>query len=159
MDAAAELGRNPVSKHQIQPEYGDEQADAGRVCRTRLARPNSRRERGQGNIRFPSTGHHEQDWQPYPVDPYSCYMCDHTCIQYSAMYPYTLRVYSIVCCCCCPNERRAAAERSEPFSETLRVHSTERTGWEEGERVDRLRPERHPGVWHNGGLESDGVKG
>ena len=23
MDAAAELGRNPVSKHQIQPEYGD----------------------------------------------------------------------------------------------------------------------------------------
>ena len=30
MDAAAELGRNPVSKHQIQPEYGDEQADTGR---------------------------------------------------------------------------------------------------------------------------------
>ena len=31
-------------------------------------------------------------------------------------------------------------------------------GWE-GERVDRLCTERHPGVWHNGGLESDGVKG
>ena len=30
MDAAAELGRNPVSKHQIQPEDGDEQADTGR---------------------------------------------------------------------------------------------------------------------------------
>ena len=28
MDTAAELGKNPVSKHQIQPEYGDEQADA-----------------------------------------------------------------------------------------------------------------------------------
>ena len=41
MDATAELGRNPVSKHQIQPEYGDEQADAGRDCRTRLARSNS----------------------------------------------------------------------------------------------------------------------
>ena len=41
MDAAAELGNNPVSKHQIQPEYVDEQADAGRDCRTRLARPNS----------------------------------------------------------------------------------------------------------------------
>ena len=41
MDAAAEHGRNPVSKHQIQPEYGDEQADAGRDCQTRLARPNS----------------------------------------------------------------------------------------------------------------------
>ena len=40
MDAAAELGRNPKSKHQIQPGYGDEQADAGRDCRTRLARPN-----------------------------------------------------------------------------------------------------------------------
>ena len=41
MDTAADLGRNPVSKHQIQPEYGGEQADAGRDCRTRLARPNS----------------------------------------------------------------------------------------------------------------------
>ena len=31
MNAAAELGRNPVSRHYIQPEYGDdEQADAGR---------------------------------------------------------------------------------------------------------------------------------
>ena len=38
---AAELGRNPVSKHQIQPEYGDEQANAGRDCRTPLATPNS----------------------------------------------------------------------------------------------------------------------
>ena len=25
MDAAAELGRNPISKHHIRPEYGDEQ--------------------------------------------------------------------------------------------------------------------------------------
>ena len=39
--AAAELGRNPVSKHEIQPEYGDEQADAGPDCQARLARPNS----------------------------------------------------------------------------------------------------------------------
>ena len=30
MDADAELGGNPVSKLQIQPEYGDEQVDAGR---------------------------------------------------------------------------------------------------------------------------------
>ena len=27
MDAVAELGRNPVSKHQIQPEYGGKQAN------------------------------------------------------------------------------------------------------------------------------------
>ena len=31
-DAATKLGRNPVSKHQIQSEYGDEQADAGQDC-------------------------------------------------------------------------------------------------------------------------------
>ena len=31
-DVAAELGGSPVSKHQIQPEYGDEQTDAGRDC-------------------------------------------------------------------------------------------------------------------------------
>ena len=37
-----------------------------------------RRERGQGNIQFPCSADHEQDWQPYPVDPYSWYMCDHT---------------------------------------------------------------------------------
>ena len=30
MDAAAELGRNMVSKYPVQPEYEDEQADAGR---------------------------------------------------------------------------------------------------------------------------------
>ena len=32
MDAVAEFGRNPVIKHQIQPEYGYEQADARRDC-------------------------------------------------------------------------------------------------------------------------------
>ena len=42
-----------------------------------------RRERGQGNIHinFPCSADHVQDWQPYPVDPYSCYVCDHTYIQ------------------------------------------------------------------------------
>ena len=48
MDTAAELGRNPVSKHQIQPEYGDEQADARRDCLTLLARPNSQARTGTG---------------------------------------------------------------------------------------------------------------
>ena len=36
-----------------------------------------RRERGQGNIQFHCSADHEQDSQPYPVDPNSCYMCDH----------------------------------------------------------------------------------
>ena len=31
-----------------------------------------RRERGQENIHFPCSADHEQDWQPYPVDPYPC---------------------------------------------------------------------------------------
>ena len=43
MDAAA------ASKHQIQPEYGDEQAYAGRDCGTRLARPNSQARAGIGD--------------------------------------------------------------------------------------------------------------
>ena len=52
MDATAELGRNPVSKHQIQAEYGDEQADAGLDCRNRLARPNSQVRTGTGKYSF-----------------------------------------------------------------------------------------------------------
>ena len=52
MDAAAELGRNLVSKHQIQLDYGDEQADAGRDCRTRLARSNSQTQTGTGERSF-----------------------------------------------------------------------------------------------------------
>ena len=39
-----------------------------------------RRERGQGNIIFSSSADGVQDWQPYSVDSYSCYMCDHTYI-------------------------------------------------------------------------------
>ena len=33
-----------------------------------------RRERGQGNTHFSCSADHVQDWQPYPVDPYSCYV-------------------------------------------------------------------------------------
>ena len=29
-----------------------------------------RRERGQGNVIFSCSADHEQEWQPYPVDPY-----------------------------------------------------------------------------------------
>ena len=52
MEAAAELGRNPVSEHQIQPEYVDEQADARRDCRNRLARPNSQARTRTGEYSF-----------------------------------------------------------------------------------------------------------
>ena len=79
MGAPAELSRNPISKHQIQPEY----MEMSRLTRDGTAEPVSqdqilRRERGQGNNNFPCSADYEQDWQPYPVDPYSCYMCDHT---------------------------------------------------------------------------------
>ena len=37
-----------------------------------------RHARGQGNIHFPCSADHEQDWQPYPVDPYSAICDDHT---------------------------------------------------------------------------------
>ena len=76
MDAAAELGRNPVSKHHIQSEYGDEQADAGRETAEPVSRDQILRcARGQGNNNFPRSDDHEQDWQPYLVDPLACYMC------------------------------------------------------------------------------------
>ena len=60
MDAAAEYGRNPVSKHQVQPEY----IEMSRLMRDGTAEPVSRdqilrRGRGQGNIHiFPCSADH-----------------------------------------------------------------------------------------------------
>ena len=79
MDATAELGRNPVS---ISTRF----SLSMNMCRLTLdeiVEPVSRdqilrRERGTGNIHFPCSADHVQDWQPYPLDPYSCYMFDHT---------------------------------------------------------------------------------
>ena len=42
-----------------------------------------RHARGQGNVHFPCSADHEQDWQPYPVDPYSAICDDYTYIQYN----------------------------------------------------------------------------
>ena len=85
MDAAAEFGRNPVRKYQIRPEYG---VEYHRLTRTEL--PNPSRETkfsdangDRRNIHFSCSADREQDWQPYPVDPYSCYMCDYTYIRLS----------------------------------------------------------------------------
>ena len=53
-----------------------------RLTRDGTAEPISRdqilrRERGQENIISSCSADQEQDWQPYPVDPYSCYcICD-----------------------------------------------------------------------------------
>ena len=54
-----------------------------RLTRDGTAEPVSRDQilrhaRGQGNIHFPCSADHEQDWQPYPVDLYSAICDDHT---------------------------------------------------------------------------------
>ena len=56
-----------------------------RLTRDGTAEPVSRDQilrhaRGQGNVHFPCSADHEQDWQPYPVDPYSAICGDHTYI-------------------------------------------------------------------------------
>ena len=51
-----------------------------------------RHTRGQENIGFPCLSDHEQGWQPYPVDPYFCYMCDHTLL-YGTYLPVALVVF------------------------------------------------------------------
>ena len=71
MAAAAELGRNPVK---VSTRFSLS-VDMSRMTRDGTAEPVSRdqilrRERGQENIQ----ADHVQDWQPYPIDPYSCYM-------------------------------------------------------------------------------------
>ena len=77
MDAGAELGKNPVStRFSLSMEMS-------RLTRNGTAVPISRDQilrhaRGQGNIHFPCSTDHEQDWQPYPVDPYSAICDDHT---------------------------------------------------------------------------------
>ena len=47
-----------------------------------------RHARGQGNINFPCSADHEQDWQPYPVDPYSAICDDHTYIFSKYIHTY-----------------------------------------------------------------------
>ena len=54
-----------------------------RLTRDGTAEPVSRdqiprHERGQVNANFPCSADHEQDWQPYPVDPYSAVSDDHS---------------------------------------------------------------------------------
>ena len=65
-----------------------------RLTRDGTAEPVSRDQilrhaRGQGNIHFPCSADHEQDWQPYPVDPYSAICDDHT---YIHTYIHTVHI-------------------------------------------------------------------
>ena len=66
--AAAELGRNPV----IVSTRFSLSMQMSRLTRDGTAEPVSRdqilrrEQRGQGNIYFPCSADHMQDWQPYP---------------------------------------------------------------------------------------------
>ena len=67
-----------------------------RLTRDGTAEPVSRDQilrhaRGQGDVHFPCSADHEQDWQPYPDDPYSAICDDHTYIHtsYATMNPKT----------------------------------------------------------------------
>ena len=64
-----------------------------RLTRDGTAEPVSRdqilrRIRGQGDIHFHCSADHEQDWQPYPVDPYSAVCDGHTYI-HTYIHRYT----------------------------------------------------------------------
>ena len=62
-----------------------------RLTRDGTAEPVSRDQilrhaRGQGNVHFPCSADHEQDWQLYPVDPYSAICDDHNVHTYIHTY-------------------------------------------------------------------------
>ena len=74
--------------------------EVGRLTRDGTAEPVSRdqilrrEQRGQGNIDFSCSADHVQYyWQPYPVDPYPCYMCDNT---YNIYLSFKINVYRIL---------------------------------------------------------------
>ena len=67
--------------------------EMSRLTRDGTAEPVSRDQilrhaRGQGNINFPCSADHEQDWQPYLVDPYSAIYYDQTYIRRPYKYIY-----------------------------------------------------------------------
>ena len=70
-----------------------------RLTRDGTAEPVSRDQilrhaRGQGNVHFPCSADHEQDWQPYPVDPYSAICDDHTWFSPDRLIMRNTRTYS-----------------------------------------------------------------
>ena len=68
-----------------------------------------RRVRGQGNIHLPCSVDHEQDWQLYPVDPYSAICDDHT-------YIHTVLLCSQV------NKEWSHSESLQAFSAEISKH-------------------------------------
>ena len=84
----------------------NEQADPGRDGLTRLARPNYQARTGTGKCSFSCSTDHEQDWQPYPVDPSLAICDDHT-------YIHT--------CCLLLCDRILDSDSKPPNSQTLKL--------------------------------------
>ena len=85
-----------------------------RLTRDGTAEPVSRDQilrhaRGQGNIHFPCSADHEQDWQPYPVDPYSAICDDHTYIHTYIHHKMLIRPV------CFESSNDVQVERGHPF--------------------------------------------
>ena len=74
-----------------------------RLTRNGTAKPVSRDQtfmggRGKGSTDFPCLTDHEQDWQPYTVDPCYCYMCNHTNIHTYTLPKKGMEVEYLVLC-------------------------------------------------------------
>ena len=72
--------------------------EMSRLTRDGTAEPVSRDQilrhaRGQGNVHFPCSADHEQDWQPYPVDPYSAISYVMTIHTYIHIHENNYQVY------------------------------------------------------------------
>ena len=75
-----------------------------RLTRDGTAEPVSRDQilrhaRGQGNVHFPCSADHEQDLQPYPVDPYSAICDDHTNTSVQHVHPRCVTLLTILATC------------------------------------------------------------
>ena len=97
MDAAAEIGRNPVVSTRFSLSM-----EMSRLTRDGTAEPVSRDQilrhvRGQGKYFLPCSADHEQDWQPYPVNPYSAICDDHT-TSGASLYPPGVFCLPMLCC-------------------------------------------------------------
>ena len=80
MDVAAAIGGNPVTKHRFSLSTEMRRLTRDGTAETVSRDQTLRHKRGQGKHIFPCSADHEQDWQPYPVDPYSAICDDHTYI-------------------------------------------------------------------------------
>ena len=94
MDAAADSGGIPLVSTRFSLSM-----EMSRLTRDGTAEPVPRDQilrhaRGQGGYYFPCSADHEQDWQPYPVEPYSAIICDdHTYI----LYIDTTYIHTSIC--------------------------------------------------------------